>query len=98
MDIDEQRSLSRPLAIAAVVLALLIGVLFGGALDLGKRLFGGPSVETVASSALQAMRAQNRLVPAAGGSVLAHLRDLERRRMVESGEGETWTTRPNPAA
>ena len=37
-----------------------------------------------------------RLVPAAGGSVLAHLRDLERRRMVESGEGETWTTRPNP--
>ena len=30
-----------------------------------------------------------RLVPAAGGSVLAHLRDLERRRMVESGEGET---------
>ena len=63
MDIDEQRSLSRPLAIAAVVLALLMGVLFGGALDLGKRLFGGPSVETVASSALQAMRAQNRLVP-----------------------------------
>ena len=63
MDIDEQRSLSRPLAIAAVVLALLIGVLFGGALDLGKRLFGGPSVETVASSALQSMRAQNRLVP-----------------------------------
>lgn len=63
MEIDEQRSLNRPLAIAAVVLALLIGVLFGGALDLGKRLFGGLSVETVASSALQSMRAQNRLVP-----------------------------------
>ena len=39
-----------------------------------------------------------RLVPAAGGSVLAHLRDLERRGMVEAGEGETWTTRANPAA
>ena len=63
MEIDQQRSLSRPLALAAVVLALVIGVLFGGALDLGKWLFGGPSVETVASSALQSMRAQNRLVP-----------------------------------
>ncbi len=32
-----------------------------------------------------------RLVTAAGGSVLAHLMDLERRGLVESGEGETWT-------
>ena len=32
-----------------------------------------------------------RLVPAAGGSVLAHLRDLERRGMVEAHEGEQWT-------
>ena len=32
-----------------------------------------------------------RLVPAAGGSVLAHLRDLERRGMVERHEGEQWT-------
>jgi len=32
-----------------------------------------------------------RLVPAAGGSVLAHLVDLERRGLVEAGEGETWT-------
>ena len=31
-----------------------------------------------------------RLVPAAGGSVLAHLVDLERRGLVEAGEGETW--------
>ena len=31
--------------------------------DIGKRLFGGPDPETVASSALQSMRAQNRLVP-----------------------------------
>ena len=31
-----------------------------------------------------------RLVPAAGGSVYAHLLDLERRGLVEAGEGETW--------
>ena len=55
--------LNRPLAIAAVVVALLLGLVVGGALDIGKRLFGGPNPETVASSALQSMRAQNRLVP-----------------------------------
>ena len=32
-----------------------------------------------------------RLVPAAGGSVLAHLLDLRKRGLVEPGEGETWT-------
>ena len=34
-----------------------------------------------------------RLVPAAGGSVLAHLVDLERRGLVDATEGETWTKR-----
>ena len=38
-----------------------------------------------------------RLVPAAGGSVMAHLMDLERRGMVEGGEGETWTKSPSPS-
>lgn len=33
-----------------------------------------------------------RLIPAAGGSVLAHLMDLKRRGLVEEAEGETWTT------
>ena len=55
--------LTRPLAIGAIVVALLLGLLIGGALDIGKRLFGGPDPETVATSALQSMRAQNRLVP-----------------------------------
>jgi glyoxylase-like metal-dependent hydrolase (beta-lactamase superfamily II) len=32
-----------------------------------------------------------RLVPAAGGSVYAHLLDLQSRGLVERGEGETWT-------
>jgi len=32
-----------------------------------------------------------RLVPAAGGSVLAHLLDLQKRGLVEAGESETWS-------
>ena len=61
---EEDRSrLNKPLAIGAVIVALILGLVVGGALDIGKRLFGGPDPETVASSALQSMRAQNRLVP-----------------------------------
>lgn len=63
MDENSSIRLNRPLAIAAIVVALVLGLFVGGALDIGKRLFGGPDPETVASSALQSMRAQNRLVP-----------------------------------
>jgi hypothetical protein len=63
VDEDSQSRLNRPLAIGAVIVALLLGLVVGGALDIGKTLFGGPDPETVASSALQSMRAQNRLVP-----------------------------------
>ena len=38
-----------------------------------------------------------RLVPAAGGSVMAHLMDLERRGLVEGQEGEIWTTSRSPS-
>jgi hypothetical protein len=55
--------LNKPLAIAAVVAALLIGFLVGGIADIGKRLFGGPDPESVLTSSLESMRAQNRLVP-----------------------------------
>ena len=58
-----QSRLNKTMAIAAVVVALVLGLFFGSALDIGRRLFGGPNPETVASSALQSMRAQNRLVP-----------------------------------
>src|SRR4030095_9518132 len=58
-----QSRLNKPLALGAVIVALILGLVVGGALDIGKRLFGGPDPETVASSALQSMRAQNRLVP-----------------------------------
>jgi hypothetical protein len=58
-----QSRLNKTLAIAAVAVALVLGLFFGSAIDIGRRLFGGPNPETVASSALQSMRAQNRLVP-----------------------------------
>ena len=57
------KNLNKPLAIAAVVVALLLGFLFGGLADIGKRLFGGTDPETVVSSSLESMHAQNRLVP-----------------------------------
>ena len=59
----DQVRLNKPLAVGAMIVALILGLVVGGALDIGKRLFGGPDPETVASSALQSMRAQNRLVP-----------------------------------
>ena len=55
--------LNKPLAIAAVVVALLVGFLAGGIADIGKKLFGGPDPESVVTSSLESMRAQNRLVP-----------------------------------
>jgi hypothetical protein len=60
---QSQSRLNKTMAIAAVVVALVLGLFFGSAIDIGRRLFGGPNPETVASSALQSMRAQNRLVP-----------------------------------
>lgn len=51
-----------PLAIWAVVAALAIGVAVGGGLDLKRKLFGG-DVSSIARASLEAMRAQNRLVP-----------------------------------
>lgn len=54
--------LSKPLAIAAIAVALLLGVLLGIASGVVDRIFGGgPDPQTIASSSLESMRAQNRL-------------------------------------
>ena len=64
MDTPEPRRLTRPLVAVAIILALLIGVMIGGIVGLSKLLFGsGPDPQTIASSSLESMRAQNRLVP-----------------------------------
>ncbi|HET7817278.1 MAG TPA: DUF4230 domain-containing protein [Sphingomicrobium sp.] len=55
--------MNRPLAILAIAVALVLGVLFGMATGIADRLFGGgPDPRTIASSSLESMRAQNRLI------------------------------------
>lgn len=50
-------------ALLAVLVALLLGIVIGVSGGLADRIFGGGKPETIATSALQAMRAQNRLTP-----------------------------------
>jgi hypothetical protein len=54
------RRLNKPLVIAAVVIALGLGVLLGLASALADSIFG-PNPKTIASASLESMRAQNRL-------------------------------------
>ena len=49
-------------AIAAVAVALILGVLLGVTTGIADRIFGGPNPKTIASASLQSMRAQNRLI------------------------------------
>ena len=46
----------------AVAVALVLGVLLGMATGVADRIFGGPNPKTIASSSLESMRAQNRLI------------------------------------
>ena len=57
----ENRRLS-PAAIGAIVGALLLGLLIGVSTGVVDRIFGGPDPKVIASSSLESMRAQNRLV------------------------------------
>lgn len=50
-----------PLLIGAIVLALLLGLFLAGA-GLVDRIVGGPDPKAIATSSLESMRAQNRLV------------------------------------
>ena len=58
---DESR-LNKPLAIAAIIVALVLGLLIGLTSGVADRIFGGPDPKTIASSSLESMRAQNRLI------------------------------------
>src|SRR5688572_23504708 len=60
---DTRRRLNRPLIAGMVAGALLLGLMLGLVLKVGDTLFGkGPDPETIATSSLESMRAQNRLV------------------------------------
>jgi len=54
--------LNKPLVLAMVAVALVLGVLLGTTSGLADRIFGGPNPKTIATSSLESMRAQNRLV------------------------------------
>src|SRR6478735_1458452 len=53
---------TKPVAILAIAVALVLGVVLGTATGIADRIFGGPRAETIASASLQSMRAQNRLI------------------------------------
>jgi len=57
----DTRRLNKPLVIAAIAVALVLGTLIGIASGVVDRIFGGPDPQTIASSSLESMRAQNRL-------------------------------------
>jgi hypothetical protein len=56
------RRLNKPLVLAMVAVALVLGVLVGMTTGIVDRIFGGPNPKTIASASLESMRAQNRLV------------------------------------
>ena len=54
--------LNKPLVLAMVAVALVLGVMVGVTTGIADRIFGGPDPKVIASSSLESMRAQNRLV------------------------------------
>src|SRR6476469_8299021 len=58
---DRRLTENKPLVIAMVVVALVLGLLLGVTTGIADKLFG-PNPKTIASSSLESMRAQNRLV------------------------------------
>ena len=54
--------LKKLVVVVAVAAALLVGVLIGVGTGIADRIFGGPDPKTIATSSLESMRAQNRLI------------------------------------
>jgi hypothetical protein len=54
--------LNKPLVLAMVAVALVLGVVVGISSGVADWIFGGPNPKTIASASLESMRAQNRLV------------------------------------
>jgi len=57
-----ENRLNKPLIFAMIAVALVLGVVVGMSTGIADRLFGGPNPKTIASSSLESMRAQNRLI------------------------------------
>jgi hypothetical protein len=53
--------LTKPVAIAAIVVALILGVVVGTTTNIAESIFG-PSPKSIATASLESMRAQNRLI------------------------------------
>src|SRR3954451_20599680 len=58
---DSPLNNNKPLVIAMVAVALILGLLVGVTTGIADRIFGGPNPRTIASASLESMRAQNRL-------------------------------------
>ena len=58
----ETRRLNRPLLAGLIAAGLLLGLIIGIASGVAGRLFGSPDPKTIATSSLESMRAQNRLI------------------------------------
>jgi len=54
--------LNKPLVLAMVAVALVLGVVVGVTSGVADWIFGGPNPKTIASASLESMRAQNRLI------------------------------------
>jgi hypothetical protein len=50
------------IGLAAIAVALMLGVMLGMTSGIVDRIFGGPNPKTIASASLESMRAQNRLI------------------------------------
>ena len=57
----DARRLNRPMLVAGILAALVLGLLIGVA-AVADRIFGAPDPKTIATSSLESMRAQNRLI------------------------------------